>query len=129
MELAGEKTRLIEFGRFAAERRRARGLPKPETFEFLGFAHICAVAENGRFKLKRVTSKKRMRAKLRAVKTELMHRRHLPIPERAHGLGAWCEGTAPTTPCPITTRRSVASGPGSCVTGGPRCGAAASAPA
>jgi RNA-directed DNA polymerase len=92
LELAGEKTRLIEFGRFAAERRRARGLPKPETFEFLGFTHICAVAENGRFKLKRVTSKKRMRAKLRAVKTELMHRRHLPIPEQGAWLGSVVRG-------------------------------------
>ena len=59
-----EKTRLIEFGRFAAERRQARGLRKPETFEFLGFTHICAKGRHGRFKLKRVTSKKKMRAKL-----------------------------------------------------------------
>ena len=64
LELHAEKTRLIEFGRFAAERRQARGLGKPETFEFLGFTHICAKTRNGRFTLKRVTSKKRMRAKL-----------------------------------------------------------------
>jgi RNA-directed DNA polymerase len=92
LELAGEKTRLIEFGRFAAERRRARGLSKPETFEFLGFTHICAVARNGRFKLKRVTSKKRLQAKLREVKTELMRRRHLPIPEQGQWLGSVVRG-------------------------------------
>jgi group II intron reverse transcriptase/maturase len=92
LELAAGKTRLIEFGRFAAERRRARGLGKPETFEFLGFTHICAVARNGRFKLKRVTSKKRMQAKLREVKSELMHRRHLPIPEQGHWLGSVVRG-------------------------------------
>jgi group II intron reverse transcriptase/maturase len=92
LELAIEKTRLIEFGRFAAERRRARGLGKPETFEFLGFTHICAVARNGRFKLKRVTSKTRMQAKLRAVHTELIHRRHLPIPEQGQWLGSVVRG-------------------------------------
>ena len=55
LELNAEKTRLIEFGRFAAERRAARGLGKPETFRFLGFTHICGKARNGRFKLKRIT--------------------------------------------------------------------------
>src|SRR5438105_628950 len=65
LELHPEKTRLIEFGRYAAERRKARGDRKPETFEFLGFTHICAKDRHGRFKLKRVTSKKKMRAKLK----------------------------------------------------------------
>jgi RNA-directed DNA polymerase len=82
-----EKTRLIEFGRFAAQSREARGLPKPETFEFLGFTHICAKSRNRWFKLQRITSKKRLRAKLREVKTELMRRRHLPIAEQ----GRWLE--------------------------------------
>jgi group II intron reverse transcriptase/maturase len=81
------KTRLIEFGRFAAQSREARGLPKPETFEFLGFTHICAKSRNGWFKLQRITSRKRLRAKLREVKTELMRRRHLPIAEQ----GRWLE--------------------------------------
>ena len=85
LELAENKTRLVEFGRFAAERRSKRGLGKPETFEFLGFTHICASTKTGRFKLKRVTSKKRMRAKLHQIKAELKHRWHLPIPEQ----GAW----------------------------------------
>ena len=86
------KTRLIEFGRFAAEHREARGLGKPETFDFLGFTHICAKTRDGRFKLKRVTSKKRMRAKLRAVKTELRRRRHLPIPEQGGGSASVVRG-------------------------------------
>jgi RNA-directed DNA polymerase len=94
LELAADKTRLIEFGRFAAENRRARGLGKPETFEFLGFTHICARTRAGRFKLKRITSKKRMRAKLRAVKTELRRRRHLPIPVQGQWLGSVVRGHA-----------------------------------
>ena len=87
-----EKTRLIEFGRFAAQSREARGLGKPETFEFLGFTHISAKSRAGWFKLQRVTSKKRMRAKLREVKTELMRRRHLPIPEQGQWLRSVVRG-------------------------------------
>jgi RNA-directed DNA polymerase len=92
LELHPDKTRLIEFGRFAAERRAGRGLRKPETFEFLGFTHICATSRHGRFKLKRITSKKRMRAKLGEVKTELMRRRHLPIPEQGRWLASVLRG-------------------------------------
>ncbi len=92
LELNDDKTRLIEFGRFAAQNRAARGLGKPETFEFLGLTHICAKTRNGRFKLKRVTSKKRMRAKLRAVKTGLRRRMHLPIPEQGAWLGRVVRG-------------------------------------
>jgi group II intron reverse transcriptase/maturase len=87
-----EKTRLFEFGRFAAERRAQRGLPKPETFDFLGFTHACATSKNGRFKVKRVTSKERLRAKLRAVKAELLRRRHDPIPEQGQWLGSVVRG-------------------------------------
>jgi RNA-directed DNA polymerase len=92
LELASEKTRLIEFGRFAAERRKARGLGKPETFGFLGFTHICGKTKNGRFQLKRITEAKRLRAKLREVKTELMRRRHLPVPEQGRWLGSVVRG-------------------------------------
>ena len=67
LELHPDKTRLIEFGRHAARDRAARGRGKPETFDFLGFTHICAKAGNGRFWLKRITISKRMRAKLKAV--------------------------------------------------------------
>ena len=92
LELHPEKTRLIEFGRFAAQNRARRGDRKPETFEFLGFTHICAKTRNGRFKLKRVTSKKKMRAKLSSVKTELRRRWHLPIPEQGRWLASVLAG-------------------------------------
>ena len=92
LELNDDKTRLIEFGRFAAENREAQGLRKPETFDFLGFTHICAKDRRGRFKLKRLTSKKRMRAKLSAVKTELRRRMHLPVPEQGEWLGRVVRG-------------------------------------
>jgi len=92
LELNDDKTRLIEFGRFAARNREAQGLRKPETFEFLGFTHMCAKDRGGRFKLKRVTSKKRMRAKLSSVKTELRQRMHLPVPEQGEWLGRVVRG-------------------------------------
>ena len=81
-----DKTRLIEFGRYAVERRRKRGAGKPETFEFLGFVHICGIKRsNGRFVIKRKSSAKRMRAKLLEIKLALKRWRHLPIPVQ----GAW----------------------------------------
>ncbi len=92
LELAAEKTRLIEFGRFAAERRAARGLGKPETFGFLGFTHVCGKARNGRFQLKRITESKRLRAKLHKVKTECRRRMHLPTPEQGQWLGSVVRG-------------------------------------
>ena len=92
LELHPDKTRLIEFGRYAAERREARGDRKPETFEFLGFTHICAKDRHGRFKLKRVTSKKKMRSKLKAVKTEMRRRMHLPTPEQGRWLARVLQG-------------------------------------
>jgi RNA-directed DNA polymerase len=85
LELKAEKTRLIEFGRFAASNRAERGLGKPETFDFLGFTHICGKTRAGHYTVKRITIAKRMRAKLKEVKTELMRRMHLPIPE----VGRW----------------------------------------
>jgi RNA-directed DNA polymerase len=87
-----DKTRLIEFGRYAAERRQERGDGRPETFQFLGFTHICAKTQAGRFKLKRITIRKRMRTKLREVNTELQRRMHLPIPEQGIWLGAVVRG-------------------------------------
>jgi hypothetical protein len=92
LQLHADKTRLIEFGRFAALDRRRRGVGKPETFDLLGFTHICAKTRNGRFTLKRVTISKRMQAKLRDVKFALMQRRHLPIPEQGHWLGSVVRG-------------------------------------
>jgi group II intron reverse transcriptase/maturase len=92
LELHPDKTRLIEFGRYAAERRAARGLGKPETFDFLGFTHICGKGRNGRFWLRRQTIKKRMRAKLKQVKDQLKRRRHLPIPEQGKWLASVVRG-------------------------------------
>jgi RNA-directed DNA polymerase len=92
LELAPEKTRLIEFGRFAARDRKRRGAGKPETFQFLGFTHICATARGGSFLVKRITDKKRMRAKLRAVKAEMRQRVHQPIPEQGHWLASVLRG-------------------------------------
>ena len=80
LSLHPEKTRLIEFGRYAAERRARRGLGKPETFNFLGFTHICGRSRQGVFQLKRQTRRDRMRARLRAIKEELQRRMHEPIP-------------------------------------------------
>ena len=86
LALHPEKTRLIEFGRFAAERRRQRGAGKPETFEFLGFIHICGTKRsNGRFVIKRKTSAKRMRATLQRIRQAVYRCRHLPVPVQ----GAW----------------------------------------
>jgi group II intron reverse transcriptase/maturase len=92
LELHPEKTRLIEFGRFAARDRQRRGDRKPETFEFLGLTHVCAKNRHGRFKLRRVTSKKKMRAKLQSVKTEMRRRRHHPIPEQGRWLASVLTG-------------------------------------
>jgi group II intron reverse transcriptase/maturase len=92
LELHPEKTRLIEFGRFAAQDRERRGDRKPETFEFLGFTHICAKSRAGRFKLQRVTSKKKVRSKLRSVKTEMRKRAHRPIPEQGRWLASVLRG-------------------------------------
>jgi RNA-directed DNA polymerase len=92
LELHPGKTRLIEFGRHAARNRAAQGLGKPETFDFLGFTHICARSKSGRFWVKRITISKRMRAKLKQVKDQLTQRRHLPIPEQGRWLASVMRG-------------------------------------
>jgi RNA-directed DNA polymerase len=80
------KTRLIEFGRYAAERRAQRGLGKPETFDFLGFTHIAGRTQKGRFLLIRKTRRDRMRVKLKAIKEALRPRMHDPIPQQGQWL-------------------------------------------
>ena len=85
LELHPEKTRLLEFGPYAAEHRRRAGQGKPETFDFLGFTHICGKKRNGRFTVVRQTIRKRLQAKLGEVKAELRRRLHDPIPK----VGAW----------------------------------------
>ncbi len=92
LELHPGKTRLIEFGRFAAANRQKRGAGKPETFDFLGFTHICAKMRDGRFWVRRITVSKRMRAKLAEVKDQLRQRRHQPVPEQGRWLGSVVRG-------------------------------------
>jgi RNA-directed DNA polymerase len=92
LELSEEKTKLIEFGRYAARKRRGKGQPKPETFDFLGFTHICAENKKGKFWVKRITIKKRMRDKLKAVKAEMKIRRHQSVPEQARWLASVLRG-------------------------------------
>jgi group II intron reverse transcriptase/maturase len=87
LSLHPDKTRLIEFGRFAAANRKQRGLGKPETFNFLGFTFICSKSRRGKFLIKRKTRRDRMRAKLEAIKQELRRRMHQPIPEQGKWLG------------------------------------------
>jgi group II intron reverse transcriptase/maturase len=85
LELHPTKTRLIEFGRFAAENVQRRGGGKPETFDFVGFTHACGRTQKGEFQVIRHTIKKRLRAKLKAVKTELREQLHHPVP----AVGKW----------------------------------------
>jgi RNA-directed DNA polymerase len=80
LELHPEKTRLMEFGRFAAENRKKRGEGKPETFDFLGFTHICGKKRSGKFAVLRKTIRKRMTAKLKEVKATLKACMHDPVP-------------------------------------------------
>ena len=82
LELHDGKTRLVEFGRFATRNRQRRGERRPETFDFLGFTHLCGETRQGYFSVVRHTARKRQQSKLRAVKTELRRRMHLPLPEQ-----------------------------------------------
>jgi RNA-directed DNA polymerase len=79
------KTRLIEFGRYAAQNRERRGLGKPETFKFLGFVIICGKSRRGDFQIRRKSRGDRMSAKLREIRNTLRERRHAPIPD----VGTW----------------------------------------
>jgi RNA-directed DNA polymerase len=86
LELHPDKTRLIEFGRFAVRDRKRRGEGKPETFTFLGFTHFCGhLRSSGAFNVWRITAKKRMVAKLNVIKAQLQHRKH----HRTSEVGVW----------------------------------------
>jgi RNA-directed DNA polymerase len=87
-----EKTRLIEFGRFATRDRDRRGQGRPETFDFLGFTHICAHGKKGRFWVKRQTISKRLRAKLREIKEQIHKRRHEPVKAQGQWLRSVVQG-------------------------------------
>ena len=88
LELHPDKTRLIEFGRFATVNRAAKGQGKPETSGFPGFTHLCGVTRSGWFQLKRITIARRMRTKLAEVKDQLKRRMYQSIPEQGRWLAS-----------------------------------------
>jgi group II intron reverse transcriptase/maturase len=93
LELHSEKTRLIEFGPWAADNRRRKGQGKPQTFDFLGFTHICGrKRSNGYFTVYRYSMRKRLQAKLAEVKAELRRRMCRPVPEVGHWLATVLTG-------------------------------------
>jgi group II intron reverse transcriptase/maturase len=92
LELHPDKTRLIEFGRYAAERRKKRGQGKPETFSFLGFTHICGTTRKGTFTIKRKSIAKRMRAKLADIKTQLRRMMHQSVSDTGKWLRSVVQG-------------------------------------
>lgn len=103
LELHAEKTRVIEFGRYAIERRRSRDESKPETFNFLGFTHICAKTKKaGKFIVYRCPMARRRRAKLLEIKTTLLRNRHRPIAEMGEWLRSVLEGWYQYYAVPLT---------------------------
>src|SRR5215469_14940356 len=92
LELHPDKTRRIEFGRFAEENRKRRGEGKPETFDFLGFTHISGKNSLGRFTVRRISIRKRMRAKLQQVKLQLRRRMHDPVSQTGSWLKSVVQG-------------------------------------
>jgi hypothetical protein len=92
LELHPDKTRRIEFGRFAEKNRKRRGEGKPETFDFLGFTHISGKNRLGQFAVKRLTVRKRMRSKLRKIKQQLRQRMHDPVRETGEWLRSVVQG-------------------------------------
>ena len=118
LELHPDKTRRIEFGRYAEEDRKRRGEGKPETFDFLGFTHISGKNSLGRFMVRRTTIRKRMRAKLRQIKPELRKRMHDPVPQTGQWLRSVVQGTSTTTRYRETTLAYPCSGIGCWSAGG-----------
>jgi RNA-directed DNA polymerase len=92
LELHPDKTRRIEFGRYAEQNRERRGEGRPETFDFLGFTHISGKNGLGRFMVRRTTIRKRMRAKLRQIKQQLRERMHDPVPQTGQWLQSIVQG-------------------------------------
>jgi len=92
LALHEDKTRLILFGKFAAERRRRLGQGRPETFDFLGFTHYCATSRGGRFIVKRKTARKRGIRKLKELRTEAKRRMHSPVAKQHEWLSAVLRG-------------------------------------
>jgi RNA-directed DNA polymerase len=88
LEVNTEKTALIEFGRYAMERRKEREKGKPDTFDFLGFTHICGKSRKGKFTVLRKTSAKKLRNKLAELKQTMRERLHWSIPDQGHWLSS-----------------------------------------
>ena len=86
LKLAAEKTRIIEFGMFAAQSRRSKGEGKPEPFDFLGFTHYCGLSRNGKFRVKRRTSKQKLNGAVARIKQWLKQARYLPVRDIIKGL-------------------------------------------
>jgi group II intron reverse transcriptase/maturase len=105
LELHPDKTRLIEFGAFAATNRKRNGRGKPETFDFLGFTHVCGKTRRGRFIVLRLTMRKRLRAKLREIKDALRQRWHVPVPETGRWLASIIRGHLNYYGVPLNSHR------------------------
>jgi Reverse transcriptase (RNA-dependent DNA polymerase) len=112
LELHPDKTRLIEFGRNAARTRKARGVGKPETFDFLGFTHICGKGRSGRSGCGASPSRNGCGPSWPTSKTSSNAVGSYPSPNRAVGWAASCEATTPTTPCLATATLPKPSGRG-----------------
>jgi len=104
LSLHPEKTRLIEFGWYAEERRGRRGEGRPKTFDFLGFTHMCGRAQSGMFLLLRHTRADRMRNKLRQIREQLMRRRHHSIKRQGEWVGGVVRGYLSYHAIPTNTR-------------------------
>src|SRR5215831_15643306 len=104
LKLHPDKTRLIEFGRFAIEDRNSRGEGKPETFNFLGFTHCCGTDQREKFTVIRKTMRQRLLKKLKAVNLELRRRMHLPIPEQGSYVRAVIRGHLNYYGVPLNSR-------------------------
>ncbi len=104
LELHPEKTRLVQFGKLAADFRKKDGKGRPETFDFLGFTHLCGRSKRGKFLLVRRTIKKRMRSKLQTIKSELMRRRHFPVPDQGRWIARVVRGHYAYYGVPTNTR-------------------------
>lgn len=104
LKLHPDKTRLIEFGRFAAQDRNGRGQGKPETFNFLGFTHYCGTDQRGKFTVVRQTMRARMLKKLKEVNLELQRRRHQPVDEQGRYVQALVGGHVRYYGVPLNSR-------------------------
>ncbi len=104
LKLHPEKTRLIEFGRFAAQDRQSRGQGKPETFNFLGFTHCCGADQRGKFTVIRKTMRQRMLKKLKEVNLELRQRMHQPVDEQGRYVQALIRGHLNYYGVPLNSR-------------------------